>query len=514
MPVFLISGGLLILFVIVGFINVDFITDMVDTSFDFSVKYFGGLYQIVLLGTFLIALVLGYSKFGRIRLGGLNKPEMSTFKWISIIMCTLLAAGGVFWAAAEPLFHFMDTPPHFNGVESGTEGAVSTALAASFTDWGFLAWAILGTLGTIVLMYAHYEKRVPLKPRALLYPIFGHKIMKKSPLGTFVDAFSIIAVAAGTIGPIGFLGLQAGFGFHSLFNIPDTLLLHIVIIVLLVLAAAISAATGIHRGIQVLSSFNVIIAVGLIIAMIILGPGLFIFDSFIEAFGIYIRDFFTLSTFRGDETWLSSWTVFFFAWFLGYGPMMTIFVSRISRGRTVRELVTAVAVIAPVISTFWFTVVGGTGIFKELLSPGSVSEALNSNGPPAAMIAITEQLPFGTIFGVMFLLATIIFVLTTTDSMSLTISMAISGHGDPPKLMRVFWAMLMGAVAILLLTIGGGSIDALQSFIVVTAVPVVFLMLTTFWTAPKACVEMAKIQGIDTGQTVEKSNPDEREAVE
>src|SRR5699024_12674827 len=112
MPVFLISGGLLILFVIVGFINVDFITDMVDTSFDFSVKYFGGLYQIVLLGTFLIALVLGYSKFGRIRLGGLNKPEMSTFKWMSIIICTLSAAGGVFCAAAEPLYHIMATPPH------------------------------------------------------------------------------------------------------------------------------------------------------------------------------------------------------------------------------------------------------------------------------------------------------------------------------------------------------------------------------------------------------------------
>src|SRR5699024_3445680 len=197
-----------------------------------------------------------------------------------------------------------------------------------------------------------------------------------------------------------------------------------------------------------------------------------------------------LNAYRGDEAWLSGWTVFFFAWFLGYGPMMVIFVARISRGRTIRQLITAVAVIAPIISTFWFTVVGGTGIFQELTNPGTISEALNSNGPPAAMIAITDSLPFGTIIGFLFIIATIVFVLTTTDSMSLTISMAITGSGDPSKLLRVFWALLMGAVAVLLLTIGEDSVNSLQSFIVVTAVPVSLLMFTTFWTAPQVCKAM------------------------
>src|SRR5699024_921552 len=120
-------------------------------------------------------------------------------------------------------------------------------------------------------------------------------------------------------------------------------------------------------------------------------------------------------------------------------------------------LITAVAIIAPVISTFWFTVVGGTGIFQEMTNPGIISEALNANGPPAAMIAITDQLPFGTVIGFLFILANIIFVLTTTDSMSLTISMAITGSSDPSKLLRIFWALLMGAVAVLLLTIGEDS---------------------------------------------------------
>lgn len=490
LPTFIISSSILLLFVIIALIDAEFVNNAVDYLFGLSAKYFGALYQFVLLGTFIIAIILGFSKYGKVRLGNIDKPEMSTFRWISIIMCTLLAAGGVFWAAAEPLSHFLTVPPHFPGIDAGTIDAVIPALAASFIDWGFLSWAALGTLGTIVLMYAHYHKGMPLKPRALLYPIFGEKIMKKNVFGTFVDAFSIISVAAGTIGPIGFLGLQASYGLSTLTNIPDTVFVHIVIIILLVIAAAISAATGIHKGIQYLSSFNVLLAIGLIIGILILGPAMFIFNNWFGAVGLYVNDFISLNTFRGDEEWLGYWTVFFFAWFVGYGPMMALFTTRISRGRTIRELVTAVAVIAPVVTTFWFTVVGGTGIFQELNVPGSVSTALNEAGPPAAMMAITANLPLGTIFGFLFLLATTIFVLTTTDSMSLTISMAISGDGNPPKWLRIFFALLMGIVAAVLVSLGEGSINALQSFIVVTAVPVVLLLLTTFWTAPKVAREM------------------------
>src|SRR5699024_1396443 len=271
------------------------------------------------------------------------------------------------------------------------------------------------------------------KPRALLYPIFGEKIMKKSVLGTVVDAFSVVSVAAGTIGPIGFLGLQAGYGLSALFGIPDNVYIQSLIIIVIVFVAGVSAVTGIHKGIQILSSYNVILALFLMVVVLLLGPGLFIFDSYLESFGLYVQNFFSMNTFRSDGAWLGGWTVFFFAWFIGYGPMMAMFVSRISRGRTIREIVTAVAVIAPIVTAFWFTVVGGTGIFQEIKNPGSISEALSSDGPPAAMIAIADQLPFGTILGFLFLLATVIFVLTTTDSMSLTISMAITGNGDPSK---------------------------------------------------------------------------------
>ncbi|PRO65504.1 BCCT family transporter [Alkalicoccus urumqiensis] len=481
----LISGGLLITFVIASLINAGAVGSFVDWSFAFSTTYFGAFWQVLMLATFLIALVIAFSKLGRVRLGNIDKPELSTFKWISIIMCTLLAGGGVFWAAAEPMYHFLETPPMYDA-ESGTTQAVVPAMAQSFLDWGFLAWAILGTLAAIVIMYGHFHRGMPLKPRTLLYPIMGKKIAENHPLGTAADAFSIISVAAGTIGPIGFLGLQAAYGFDSLFGIPNTFLTQLLIVFGLVSIAAISAATGLHKGIQFLSRWNVILTLALIGAILILGPGGFIIDTFVGTMGVYTRDFLELSLYRSDAGWLSFWTLFFWGWFIGYAPMMAVFISRISRGRTIRELVMAVAIIAPLITNFWFSVVGGSGIFYELGESGAVSGALNEGGMPAAMIAIVEQMPFGTWIAAAFLLVTVIFVATTTDSMSYTISMAVTGHASPPASLRVFWALLMGTVAAVLLYIGEGSVDALQSFIVFTAVPVSLLLLPTLWLAPRA----------------------------
>lgn len=483
-PVMFISGGLLIAFVVASIINTSAVGAFVDWSFSFSTTYFGTFWQVLMLATFIIALFLAFSKYGHIRLGNTQKPELSNFKWISIIMCTLLAGGGVFWAAAEPMYHFLETPPMYDG-EAGTAAAVVPAMAQSFLDWGFLAWAILGTLAAIVIMYGHFHRGMPLKPRTLLYPIFGEKIAGKSVIGTLADAFSIIAVAAGTIGPIGFLGLQAAYGFESLFGIPNTFLTQLLIVFGLISIAAISAVTGLHRGIQFLSRWNIILTFALIVVVLLIGPGGFIIDTFVGTMGVYTRDFLELSLYRGDTAWLSFWTLFFWGWFIGYAPMMAVFISRISRGRTIRELVTAIAIIAPLITNFWFSVVGGSGIFYELQESGSVSGALNEGGMPAAMIAIVEQMPFGTFLAGAFLLVTIIFVATTSDSMSFTISMAVTGSPTPSSGLRVFWALLMGTVASVLLFLGEGSVDALQSFIVFTAVPVSLLILPTLWLAPR-----------------------------
>ena len=424
-PVFGWSGGIVAVFVAAALVNIDFVSGMVNASFGFSCKYFGAYWQVLLLATFLISVGLACSRYGNIKLGGIDTPEMSTFRWVAIIMCTLLAGGGVFWSAAEPMYHFTSTPPLFSGVESATKAAITPALAQSYLHWGFLAWAILGTLSAVVLMYSHYHCGVEMKPRALLYPLFGEKIMNNG-LGVAVDAASIIAVAAGTIGPIGFLGLQVSFALEQLFGIPDVYVTQLCIIIGLVIVYTISAVSGLHKGIQILSRFNVILTVILIGVILLLGPGGFIIDSFLTGFGTYIKEFPALTLYRGDVGWLGWWTVFFWGWFLGYGPMMAVFISRISRGRTIREICLAVGVIAPIVTNFWFSVLGGSGIYYELAKPGSVSTALKDAGLPAALLAIVQQLPLSAILVPAFLVLIVVFLTTTGDSMALTISIAVT----------------------------------------------------------------------------------------
>jgi len=493
-PVFLISGGILLLFAVLALYDIDLMSGWINTAFAFSTKTFGAFWQILLLSTFIIGLFLAFGRTGKVVLGGLKKPEITTFKWISIIMCTLLAGGGVFWAAAEPMAHFISPPPIFGG-ESGTKEAAFNALAQSFMHWGFLAWAILGSLTGIVYMHLHYEKGLPLKPRTLLYPVFGDRVMKGS-FGAIVDSCCVIAVVAGTVGPIGFLGLQVSFGLEKLFGIPDTYTTQVAILFGLIAIYTLSAVSGVTKGIQLLSRFNVILAVALMMFILLMGPTAFIFDSYIHSFGLYINNFIPMATFRADTAWLDWWTVFFWGWFLGYGPLMAMFVARISRGRTIREMITLISIIAPVITCFWFTIVGGSGIFFELANPGVISEPFAGLNLPAALLAITEQLPMGFVISVLFLILTTIFVATTGDSMTYSVSMVMTGNDHPQTPVRVFWGIMMGVMAAILISIGSGGISALQSFIVVTAVPVSFVLLPSLWTAPQIAKKMATEQGL------------------
>ena len=493
LPVFFISGGALLLFAAFALYDLPAVTVWVNDAFSVATHYFGAYWQALLLLTFIVALALAVGRTGSVVLGGLKAPEIPTFKWLSILMCTLLAGGGVFWAAAEPMAHFA-TPPPIYSAEAGSTEAAYNALAQSFMHWGFLAWAILGSLTGIVYMYLHYEKGLPLKPRTLLYPVFGEKIMT-SWMGAAVDAMCVIAVVAGTVGPIGFLGLQVSFGLDALFGIPDTFMTQLVILAALIAIYTLSAISGVNKGIQLLSRTNIILSALLITYILVFGPTAFIFKGFFNGFIIYVENFAQMATFREDPQWLSWWTVFFWGWFLGYGPLMAMFVARISRGRTIRQMVLMISIVAPIITCFWFTIIGGSGLGFEMANPGVISEPFAGMNMPAALIAITQQLPMGTVISVLFLLLTTLFVATTGDSMTYSVSMVMTGTDSPQSSIRVFWGIIMGVVAALLISVGDGGVSALQSFIVVTAVPVSFVLLPSLWTAPMIARKMAKEQG-------------------
>jgi len=492
------SMGFVLAFVGLSLYDVELVSALVGSGFSWTARYLGSYFQTLLLLTFFIALGVAASPAGRARMGNLAQPEISTFRWVAIIMCTLLAGGGVFFAAGEPVYHFIaQTPPAFN-TEIGTVEAIRGALAQSFMHWGFLAWAVLGGLTSLVLAHAHYVNGQPLQPRTLLYPVFGDRVMRGA-FGGIVDAVCVISVVAGTVGPIGFLATQVAFGGSVLFGLPDGYGTQLAVLVVLGGIYVTSAITGIHRGIQMLSRFNVYLALGIGAVILVFGPTLFLVDAYTQGMGAYLGNFLsmaTMTTQTAPEWWMKWWTVFFFAWFIGYGPLMALFVARISRGRTVREMILAVCVAAPIATTVWFTLLGGSGIFYQLNGEIDLAEALTSFQFDVATLTVAQALPLGSVMAAAILLLTTIFVATTGDSMSYTISMVTTGHDQPSSVARAFWGIMLAVMAALLLYMGAGQISALQQFIVVTAIPVSLVLLPSLWTGPKAAYAMARAQGL------------------
>lgn len=486
-PLFALSGGFILAFCLWALLDLKGLSGAVDAGFAFSARYFGLYWQVLLLGTFLISLVICFLPGAKAKMGNLATPEFTVFQWGSMIMCTLLAGGGVFWAAGEPMAHFVSSPPLF-GATAKSAAAAWPALAQSYLHWGFLAWAILGSLATIMLMYYHYEKGLPLAPRTLLYPVFGERAIS-GWIGTVADAACIIAVVAGTVGPIGFLGLQISYGLHALFGVSNSFTTQAIVIVALVAIYTLSAVSGITRGIQLLSSINIWLAGGLMLFMLVAGPTGFIFEGFFKGMGVYLANFLPMAMYRGeagvfgDPGWLGWWTVFFWGWFLGYGPLMAVFVARVSRGRSIRSIILLLSIAAPLVTNFWFTIVGGTGISMELAQADSVAKAFEGFNLPAALLAITQNMPMGFLISILFMVLTFVFVATTGDSMTYVISVAMSKTDEPTSAVRAFWGMAMGVTAIILVSLGSDGIGKLQSFIVITAVPVSLILMPSLWDA-------------------------------
>lgn len=487
--------GFIALFVGLSIYDTAWLTSLIGEGFAWTAKYLGSFFQMLLLATFVISIGIAISRAGPAKIGNLDAPEISTFRWLSMVMCTLLAGGGVLFAAGEPIYHFVVTPPAFT-TEAGTAAAVAPALAQSFMHWGFLAWAVLGSLAAIVLAYAHYNQGKPLQPRTLLYPVFGEWILT-SWVGGVVDALCVIAIVAGTVGPIGFLATQMSYGLQVLFGISSGFTTQLFVLMLLAVVYIASAMSGIHKGIQLLSRFNVILALAIGAVIFVFGPTLFLTNVYLQSMGEYMTSFFAMATMTSEiapDWWMQWWTIFFFAWFIGYAPLMAIFVARISRGRTIRQVVIAVAVLAPVATTIWFTLLGGSGIYYQLTGAVDLAEALQGFSFDVATLAVAQALPGGIWMAAAILLLTTIFVATTGDSMSYAIAVVGAGHDEPHFLIRAFWGAAMAIMAGILLYMGEGQIGVLQQFIVITAIPVSFIILPTLWTGPQAAMAMAREQ--------------------
>ena len=479
-PVFITSALLIVGFIIFG----AFFTEAAGAVFsflqDFITDKFGWLFIVLVNMALVFCIYLAMSRYGDIRLGKqTERPQYSLVSWIGMLFSAGIGIGLVYWGTAEPLYHFMAPPLG----EPETIAAAKQAMNISFLHYGLHVWAIYGIVA-LALAYFHYRVGLPLAIRSTLYPLIGKKIY--GPMGHTVDTLAVFGTMFGVVTTLGLGVLQINSGLETLFGIPNNTTVQIILIAFITVLAGLSLFMGLDKGIKRLSDINIFFTVILLSFVIILGPTQFIFNSFFENIGNYLHQVIPLGlwteSYEGQENWQSSWTVFYWAWWISWSPFVVVFVARISRGRTIREFILGVLLIPITILFLWFTAFGGSAVHMELMaaidpnivSPGLIEAVQADTG--SAIFKLMESYPLTSALNLLIVVMIVLWFVTSSDSASFVIDMLTSG-GDtnPPKIQRLFWAGTEGVIAAVLLAAGG--LGALQAASIVSGFPFAIVIL-------------------------------------
>ncbi|MGY3569923.1 BCCT family transporter [Vibrio paucivorans] len=477
-PVFGVSAGLIALFLLATLVTdaesakavLDGIKLKIIGTFDWLFIWSGNIFVI-----FCLALIV--SPYGKIRLGGQDATaDYSYVSWFAMLFAAGMGIGLMFWSVAEPVAYFtgwFETPL---AVEPNTPEAAKLALGATMYHWGLHPWAIYGVVALSLAFFA-YNKGLPLSIRSIFYPILGDRAWGWA--GHIVDILAVLATLFGLATSLGLGAQQAASGIHHVFGIDAGMGLQIVVISVVTLLAVVSVLRGIDGGVKVISNINMIIAFLLLILVGLIGWAVSL-GSIPTTLMAYIENFIPLSNPHGrpDETWFQGWTVFYWAWWVSWSPFVGMFIARVSKGRTVREFLTAVLLVPTAVTVIWMSVFGGMAIDQVINNVGQLgSEGLTDVS--LAMFQMFDVLPFGSVLSIIAVLLVLVFFITSSDSGSLVIdSITAGGKVDAPVVQRVFWAFMEGAIAVALLWIGGTeAVQALQAGAISTALPFTLILL-------------------------------------
>lgn len=491
-PVFGISASLIGLFLLAILVVdpetsksfLDGIKWQIISTFDSLFMWSANIFVIFCLGLIV-------SPYGKIRLGGDDaKADYSRMSWIAMLFAAGMGIGLMFWGVAEPVAYFTgwyETPLN---VAANTPEAAQLALGATMFHWGLHPWAIYGVVA-LSLAFFSYNKGLPLSMRSVFYPILGDRTWGWA--GHIVDILAVIATLFGLATSLGLGAQQAASGFHHVLGIDNDLFLQISIIFIVTLLAVVSVIRGIDGGVKVISNINMLLALVLLVfvALVTFAVSMGTIPTTIMG---YVKNIIPLSNpiGREDEAWMHGWTVFYWAWWISWSPFVGMFIARISRGRTIREFITAVLLVPTGVTVLWMSVFGGVAIDQVVNNVGTLgTEGLTE--VPLAMFQMFDALPMGNVLSMLAVLLVLVFFITSSDSGSLVIdSITAGGKVDAPVPQRVFWAFIEGAIAAALLWVGGTqAIEALQAGAISTALPFTVILLVM-------CVSL--IMGLRTEQ--------------
>ena len=430
-------------------------------------------YVLTVALIFFFVIFLALSRYGDIRLGpDHSTPDYSLASWLSMLFAAGMGIGLMFFGVAEPLMHYLSPPT----ADTGTIAAVQEAMKMTFFHWGLHAWAIY-TIVALVLAYFSYRHNLPLTLRSALYPLIGEKIYQWP--GNLVDIFAVVSTVFGVATSLGLGASQVNSGFSYLFDIDISTTNQIIIMCVITGLAVISVATGLDKGIKILSETNMILAVILLLLIFVLGPTVFLLQAYLQNIGDYLADIVhnTFNLFAYQKTnWIGGWTIFYWGWWLAWAPFVGLFIARISRGRTIREFIIGVMLIPTLFTLFWMTVFGNSAI-DLVYNQGVVGlgEMVSKNSS-VALFVFLENFPLTSILSFFSVLMIVIFFVTSCDSGAMVVDMLCShGKNDTPLWQRIYWAVGIGFVAAILLLSGG--LNALQTMTIASALPFTIVLL-------------------------------------
>ena len=453
-------------------------------------------YLALVSGILGVLVFIAFSRFGTLKLGRADeKPEFSFAAWIAMLFSAGMGVGLIFWSVAEPVLHYASNP----FTPGLTDQAASMAMRITLLHWGLHPWAIFTVIG-LGLAYFAYREGLPLALRSILYPLIGNRIY--GPIGHTVDIIGGAVTAFGVSQSLGLGVEQINMGMHQVFGTPVTLSFKLSIIAVVTVIASISLVAGVSRGMKRLSTLNMWISLGLMLVVLGLGPTNYIMNLLFESAGDYAQNIIGMSFWtdaQADSAWQKSWTAFYWPWWMTWGPFVGLFIARISRGRTIRELVFGALLVPTLVTILWMAVFGGSALkdeqqarqaYQQLPVAEQTAAGPFQGGPvleatrketTTAMFTLLDRLggpTLGAVLSVIICLLLAVHFVTAADAGTQVLCMLNSlGSINPPNWIRVLWCVLEGAIAASLVIAGG--LLAIQMASIVVGLPIAFYMLVT-----------------------------------
>jgi len=466
--------------------------DWIAVAKTFMTDQLGFLYLALGLAACAFMVYVVFSDMGQIKLGEADEePEFKTASWAAMLFCGGIGASILYWGCIEWAYYYQSPPFQ---LEPGSEEAVRWAATYGLFHWGPIAWSIY-LIPAIPIAYFFYVRKQPvLKISSALMPVLGEHRSKGVP-GKIVDILFIFGLLGGAATTLGLAAPLITEGLNHLFGLPKNNLTQVMVLLVCTAIFAYSSYAGLEKGIKILSNINFWGAMGLLAFVLIAGPTIFMLETGLDSIGRLLSNFFVMATwaepFGGYGTFENThfpqdWTIFYWAWWLVFAPSMGLFVARISRGRTIKQMVSGSIFFGSLGCFLFFMILGNYGLSLQLSGELDVVAILNEEGATKAIFSMLAQLPMSTLVIAVFTLLCIIFTATTFDSISYILASVVQNNvtEEPMRWNRMFWAFTLSFLPTILMFLGG--LSTLQTAAIVGGLPLLAISVMLMISAVRA----------------------------